>query len=329
MKNIAVIGFGSWGLALSTLLAGKGHNVTVWGRNKEKVEAVRTTRLTDEYLPGIRIDDSINITNDLKEAVNGAEILVCSIASQALRSVLAQIAPFYNGQIVVSTAKGIEDNTLLLQSQVIEEMLPSSRVVALSGPSHAEEVARKLPTTCVVASHDPEVAHLIQDVFITPVFRVYTNNDILGVQLGGALKNVISLAAGISDGMGYGDNIKAALMTRGIVEITRLGVAMGAQEKTFSGLSGIGDLIVTCTSQHSRNRRAGFLLGQGKSLEEALEEVHMVVEGVTTARAAAGLSERYGVDMPITYEVNQTLFGGKNPRQAVTDLMTRDRTTEV
>ncbi len=327
--NITVISLGGWGMALSVLLHNNGHKVTIWGRSKEKTEHVSKAREHKEYLPGVKLHEDITITSSIEEACKDTEVFISTTPSNGLREVMERFKPFIKkDSIVVNGAKGFEEKTLLRLSQVIEQTLPHCNVAAFSGPGHAEEVARGLPTTYVVSSKDEAVSKYLQNIFMSPVFRVYTNPDIVGVELGGALKNVIALAAGMSDGMGYGDNAKAALMTRGISEITRLGKAMGADEQTFGGLTGIGDLIVTCTSMHSRNRRAGILLGQGKSLQETLDEVHMVVEGVLTAQAAYDLSRKYNVDMPITTEIHKTLFAGENPKKAVNNLMQRDRTEE-
>lgn len=329
MKKIAVIGSGSWGTALAILLHNNHHNVTMWSFKEEEAQRIKRDKENKEFLPDIKLDKQIQITNDKELAVKAADIIVFSTPSKFVRDTVKSFAPYINkNQIIVNVAKGLEDKTLYRLSQVIENVIPNCNLCVLSGPSHAEEVGRCIPTTCVVSSKNKLIAEQIQDVFMNSVFRVYTNMDIIGVEMGGALKNLIALAAGASDGMGYGDNTKAALMTRGITEITRLGVAMGAKAETFSGLSGIGDLIVTCTSMHSRNRRAGILLGQGKTLNEVLEEVHQVVEGVNTAKAAYDLAQKYNVVMPITCEINKVLFEGKSAKQAVIDLMTRDKTVE-
>ena len=328
MANVSVIGFGSWGVALACLLHGNGHSIRAWEYDAARVSAMQNTR-TASVLPETTIPADILISNDMATACLGADIFVLAVPSGAVRATAEHMAPHIEaGKIVVCVSKGLEDGSLLRLSEVIEEAVPQCRAAVLSGPSHAEEVVHGLPTTCVVASRHEGVPEMVQDVVLTATFRVYTNPDIIGVELGGALKNVIALAAGISDGMGFGDNTKAALMTRGIVEIARLGEVMGANLFTFSGLSGIGDLIVTCTSMHSRNRRAGILLGQNKPLDEVLAEIGMVVEGVHTAKAAHGLAVRHDVEMPIITEINRVLFEGKNPRQAVMDLMGRDRTVE-
>jgi glycerol-3-phosphate dehydrogenase (NAD(P)+) len=329
MKKVAIIGSGSWGTALAVLLHNNGHNVSIWSFKKEEADSIRQNLENKEYLPGISLSEEINITHIEQQAVENADIVVLSTPSKFVRAITNRFKPYLNeNQIIVNVAKGLEEDTLYTLSEVIESELPKNPVCVLSGPSHAEEVGRGIPTTCVVACEDIKTAEYVQNIFMNPVFRVYTNTDIMGVEIGGALKNVIALAAGTSDGLGFGDNTKAALMTRGIAEISRLGVAMGAKRETFSGLTGIGDLIVTCTSMHSRNRRAGMLLGQGKSLSETLEEVHQVVEGVNTAKAAFDLAKKYNVVMPITEEINKVLFENKEAKQAVVDLMTRDKTVE-
>ncbi|MDR1558394.1 MAG: NAD(P)H-dependent glycerol-3-phosphate dehydrogenase [Clostridiales bacterium] len=329
MLRISIIGLGSWGIALAGLLCDNGHEVALWGRNPERVAETRERRRNAVYLPDYELNKRVLLTDRIQEAAERAEIIVISVASAGVREISRDLASLIdNNAVVVSAAKGIDPDTLQTMTAIIGEEIPGITTAALSGPSHAEEVAAGLPTTCVAASRDAETAELVQDTFMSECFRVYTSVDLLGVELGGALKNVIALAAGISDGMAFGDNAKAALMTRGIAEIARLGSAMGADTLTFSGLSGIGDLFVTCESMHSRNRRAGILLGKGKTLDEALAEVRMVVEGVSTAKAAHALAERYNVDMPITNEIYKTLFAGKNPSDAVADLMGRDKKTE-
>lgn len=328
-KTIAVLSTGSWGTALACTLSKNGHNVRLWSFLEREAEALRVDRENKEFLPGVKIPENIEITTDMN-CVNDAEAVIFAVPSKFVRDRAKDFAPHIKpGTIVVNVAKGLEEASLKLLSQVIKEEIPSCRFAVLSGPSHAEEVGRGMPSTCVAASDDIETAHYVQDIFMNNYFRIYVNNDITGVELGGALKNLIALAAGVCDGIGFGDNAKAALMTRGLTEITRLGVKMGANEKTFSGLTGVGDLIVTCTSMHSRNRQAGILIGKGKKLDEVLKEVHMVVEGVNTAAAALKLSEKYNVEMPITKEINNVLFNGKSPGQAVIDLMTRDRTHEI
>ncbi len=330
MANISIIGAGSWGMALAVLLHGNGHRLTVWSALPQEVEELSVSREQKDKLPGVRLPEDIRVTGELKEAVCGNEVLVLAVPSIYVRSTAKEMAPFVTkGQIVVCVAKGIEEESLKILTDVIGEELPEVIVTALSGPSHAEEVGRGLPTTCVVGAKNRAIAEFVQNLFMSPVFRVYTSPDMLGIELGGALKNVVALAAGIADGLGYGDNTKAALITRGIAEISRLGVALGGRWETFYGLSGIGDLIVTCASMHSRNRRAGILLGKGYSMEEAMKEVHMVVEGVYSAKAALALAKGCGVEMPIIQQVNCILFEGKSPSEAVKDLMLRDKKLEA
>ena len=329
MANISVLGAGSWGLGLALLLNNNGHNVTVWSVLNDEVVMLQTEREHKRCLPGVRIPDSITISGDTANVINNADVLVLAVASPYTRSTAKLIAPFVKeGQIIVNVAKGVEEHTLLTLCQIVEEEIPQAKVAVLSGPSHAEEVGRKLPTTCVIGAKTKKTAEYLQSAFINKVFRVYTSPDILGIELGGSLKNVIALAAGIADGLGYGDNTKAALITRGIAEIARLGVKMGGKIETFTGLTGIGDLIVTCASVHSRNRKAGYLIGQGRSMQEAMDEVQMVVEGVYSAKAAAKLAKKYDVPMPIVEEVNKVLFEGKSPAEAVDDLMLRESRSE-
>ena len=319
MEKVCVLGTGSWGSALGLTLAKKGYEVSMWTLNEEQAKRINKTRENIDYLPGVLFPNNMTVTISLEEAVLNSIIIVLAVPSQAIRSVCNQIKPFIKDeQIIVDVAKGLEKGTGLRLSEVVEEELPNNPYVTLSGPSHAEEVARDIPTTVVVASTNLEVARRVQDIFMGPKFRVYTNPDIVGVELGGALKNIIAFGAGICDGLGLGDNSKAALMTRGIREISRLGVAMGADASTFSGLSGIGDLIVTCTSMHSRNRRAGILIGQGKSLEETLEEVKMVVEGITATEVAYEVSKKLNVDMPITSAIYSIclLYTSPSPRDS-------------
>ena len=277
----------------------------------------------------MKLADDMTITGDLETAIREKDFLVLAVPSPFTRATARKMKPYVaDGQIIVDVAKGIEESTLMTLSRQIEEEIPQADVAVLSGPSHAEEVGRKLPTTCVIGAKTRKTAEYLQSMFISRVFRVYTSPDILGIELGGSLKNVIALAAGIADGLGYGDNTKAALITRGIAEISRLGVKMGGKIESFTGLTGIGDLIVTCASVHSRNRKAGFLIGQGKSVREAMDEVQMVVEGVYSAKAAAKLAKKYDVSMPIVEEVNKVLFEGKSPAQAVDDLMQRESRSE-
>ena len=328
--KISILGAGSWGTAISVLLCDNGHDVMVWSIDKDEIKMLEEEREHKTKLPGVKISDSLKLTNDAKEAVDFAELIVMVVPSPFVRSTSKTIAPYVREkQLIVNLAKGIEESTLMVLTDVIKDEIPQCKTAVLSGPSHAEEVGKRLPTTVVAGAEDKEDALLIQDVFMSDYFRVYTSPDVLGIELGGALKNVIALAAGISDGLGCGDNAKAALITRGIAEIKKLGVSMGGDAETFGGLSGIGDLIVTCASMHSRNRRAGILIGQGKSTDEAMKEVEMVVEGVYAAKAAKKLADKYGVEMPIVNEVNKVLFEGKSPADAVNDLMLRDKTAEV
>lgn len=328
MANISIIGSGTWGMALSLLLHKKGHNVRVWSAIEDEVKMLNETR-THKNLPGISIPEDMEITGDLESCINTTELMVLSVPSVFTRSTAKKMSPYVKeGQIIVNVAKGIEEDTLMTLSEQIEDEIPQADVAVLSGPSHAEEVSRFIPTTCVVGAKTKETAEYIQNIFMCDVFRVYTSSDIIGIELGGSLKNVIALAAGTADGLGYGDNTKAALITRGMAEITRLALKMGAHIETMYGLSGIGDLIVTCASMHSRNRRCGILLGQGKSLDEATREVQMVVEGVYSAKAAAKLADKYDVSMPITKVINEVLFGDKKAADAVKELMLRDKGIE-
>lgn len=328
MAKVSIIGAGSWGIALALLLSNNGHQVTVWSALEEEVEELKTKR-EHHSLPGVRLPDTMEFTGNMESAMADKELLVTAVPSVFVRQTAEKMRPFLSeGQIVVNVAKGIEEGTLKTLSDILEETLPGADVAVLSGPSHAEEVSRGLPTTCVVGARTRETAEYIQGLFMSEVFRVYTSPDILGIELGGALKNVIALAAGIADGLGYGDNTKAALITRGIAEIARLGVAMGGRIETFGGLSGIGDLIVTCASMHSRNRRAGILIGKGYTMEEAMKEVKMVVEGVYSAKAAMELAKKYDKPMPIVEQVNAVLFEGKPAGEAVKELMLRDRRKE-
>lgn len=327
--KIAVIGSGSWGCAAAILLAKKGYDVYLWSWQQEETDRLAQDRENTLVLPGKKFPDNITCSHDMGLCVDGADLIVTVAPSPATRTTAKQLAPHVKeGQVLVNLSKGLEDGTLLRLSEVYKEEIPQATVAVMSGPSHAEEVSEFMPTTNVVAADDTKVAEYIQNIFMTDFFRVYTGSDIIGTELGGALKNVIALCAGICDGVGYGDNSRAALITRGLAEITRLGVKMGAKPETFAGLSGVGDLIVTCTSMHSRNHRAGILLGKGYSLKEALDEIQMVVEGVNTIGAAYNLSKKYDVSMPITSESYKILFEGKDPKHAVIDLMTRSKTAE-
>ena len=325
MAKVGVLGAGSWGTALSVLLHDNGHQVTIWSIDGNEVKMLDEKREHELKLPGVKLADDMTITGDLETAIREKDFLVLAVPSPFTRATAQKMKPYVaDGQIIVDVAKGIEESTLMTLSRQIEEEIPQADVAVLSGPSHAEEVGRKLPTTCVIGAKTRKTAEYLQSMFISRVFRVYTSPDILGIELGGSLKNVIALAAGIADGLGYGDNTKAALITRGIAEISRL----GGKIESFTGLTGIGDLIVTCASVHSRNRKAGFLIGQGKSVREAMDEVQMVVEGVYSAKAAAKLAKKYDVSMPIVEEVNKVLFEGKSPAQAVDDLMQRESRSE-
>lgn len=331
MSKISVLGAGTWGTALAIELANKGQEVTLWSAPEvaREIEALREDRKNIRNLPGAVLPDSVILTTDLAYACDDEEIIVCAVASPFVRSTAAKIKQYcHEGQIIVNVSKGIEEKTLLTMTQIIAEEIPGAKVAVLSGPSHAEEVSRGIPTAVVVGVEDTEIAKTVQEAFFSDMFRVYTSDDVLGIELGGSLKNVIALAAGMVDGLGYGDNTKAALMTRGIAEISRLGVTMGGRETTFYGLSGIGDLIVTCTSNHSRNHNAGYLIGQGMSYEDAMKEVGQVVEGVNCAKAALALGTKYGVSLPIVEEINDVLFHGESVRDSLMDLLRRNPTEE-
>jgi glycerol-3-phosphate dehydrogenase (NAD(P)+) len=328
--KFAVLGAGSWGSAISMVLNDNGHEVTVYGRNEEYINEINEKRVSSKYLPGIKIDEKINFTSNIENAISGAGVIVLSVSSQAVRSVLEKVKDKISEEvIIVNLSKGIENNSLMTISQIVKELLPQNTFVVLSGPSHAEEVASRVPTALVAASESKEGSQLIQSLLSNLYIRIYTNSDVLGVELGGALKNIIALAAGVIDGMGYGDNTKAALMTRGMSEIALMGEKIGARNETFKGLTGIGDLIVTCTSMHSRNRRCGILLGKGYSLEEALKEIGMVVESVYTIKAAYDLSKKLNVEMPITEELYKVLYENENPLSSLKRLMTREMKSEV
>ncbi len=330
MAKIGILGAGAWAIALGLVLKKNGNEVTLWTCVDTEAEMLIKDREHKTSLPGIILPEDIKITMDLKEAISDMDLIIFAVASRYTRQTAAKLKKLINnGQKLLIVSKGIEDETLMTLSEIVHQELPDANVSVLSGPSHAEEVGRGLPTTVVVGSETKETADYIQELFMNEVFRVYTSPDIMGIELGGALKNVIALAAGVADGAGYGDNTKAALITRGIAEITRLGVKMGGNFKTFGGLTGIGDLIVTCASMHSRNRRAGILIGQGKTMEEAMKEVNAVVEGVYSAKAAYKLSQKYDVSMPIVEQVNQVLFEGKDVKQALYDLMLREKRDEI
>lgn len=327
--KISVIGAGSWGTALARLLDSNGHQVTLWSIIEAEVKMLQEKREQVDKLPGAMLSDRIVVTGDMELATKDQEMIIFAVPSSFVRKT-AQLLHSYiqKDSLIINVAKGLEDETLFTLQQVINDVLPGNEVVALSGPSHAEEVARNIPTSVVAATKDENTVKKVQDVFMNETFRVYGSQDVTGTEIGAALKNVIALAAGISDGLGFGDNTKAALMTRGMAEISRLGVAMGANNATFNGLTGIGDLIVTCTSMHSRNRRAGILIGQGATLDEALAEVKMVVEGVYSAKAALHLAQKFQVEMPIIEKINEVLFENKSPKEAVIELMSRDKKFE-
>ncbi len=328
-EKIGVIGAGSWGTALSVVLADNRHPVLLWSIAEEEIAMLKEKHEHVEKLPGVRLPDSIEYTTDLKETVCGCDVLVLAVPSIFTRSTAKSMAGYVkDGQLIVCVAKGIEEDSLKTISEVVEEEIPNADVAVMCGPSHAEEVGAKLPTTVVAGAKTRATAERVQDIFMNEVFRVYTSPDVLGMELGGSLKNVIALAAGMADGLGYGDNTKAALITRGIAEIGRLAECMGARRETLGGLTGIGDLIVTCESKHSRNRKAGMLMGQGYTMEEATKEVKMVVEGIYSAKAALALAKKYGVQMPIIEIVNEVLFENKAAKEAVSELMLRDRRVE-
>lgn len=330
--KISVIGAGGWGTTLSILLHYNGHNVTLWEYDKKNTKHMLKQRENETYLPGIKIPDELHITSDLLEASYDKNMIILAVPSQFLRSVVKEIKPYnIKDTILVSVSKGIENNSLLTMSQMIQEVFDDvspAQVGVLSGPSHAEEVSRRIPTAVVCACEDKGTAKTIQSTFMTSYFRVYTSTDILGVELGGAFKNVIAIGAGIIDGAKFGDNTKAAIMTRGVAEISRLGIAMGARPETFSGLSGMGDLIVTCMSRHSRNRFVGEKIGEGKKLKDILKHMSAIAEGVETSRSASHLARKFDIETPITNEVYKMLFEEKDPIKSTNDLMTRDMKEE-
>ena len=329
MKTIAVIGSGSWGTALAYMFEKHGHMVRLWSYKEEEAANIIKNSENTEFLPGVKLGKNLRVITDRQEAVEGADIIVTAIPSRFLRMNMEQFVPYIKeNQILINASKGIEDETFFTLSEVVENIFPKNTVAVLSGPSHAEDVGNDMPTACIIAARNEEQAKMLQKELSNENFRLYTLTDVRGVDLGGALKNIIALAAGICDGMGLGDNIKAALMTRGMAEMARLGKAMGCNIETFFGLSGMGDLIVTCISMHSRNRRAGILLGQGKTLKETLNEVHMVVEGVSASTAAYNLSQKYNVKMPITEAVYNVLFKNADVRIVIKGLMNRDAKAE-
>lgn len=329
MKKIAVLGAGSWGLALALVLSEKGNQITLWCYDEAEKEGILMHRENKRCLPGIKLPLEMQVTTSLQEAMYDKDVVVIATPSKAVRATITNAAPFIEQKtIIVNVSKGIEAETNYRLSEVIGSVV-ANKVVVLSGPSHAEEVARHVPTTVVASSADMAAAEYVQDLFMTDYFRIYTNPDMIGVELGAALKNVIALAAGIVEGLGYGDNTKAALITRGLTEIARLGVKMGGEPGTFAGLTGIGDLIVTCTSGHSRNRRCGELIGQGVSVEEAIQQVNMVVEGVPTTKAGYELMCKYDVEMPILEMIYKGIFEGESVSEGITKLMNRDRKMET
>lgn len=330
MEKICVLGAGSWGTALTKVLADNGKSPRLWMRDADQAREMKRTRHNEKYLRNIELPETIEIHTEIDEAVLEAEAIVLAVSSQSTRQVLSQlVGKISDRTLLINVSKGLERGTNKRISEICAEIFPKNPFAVLSGPSHAEEVAVRMPTTIVSASEDIKKAQAVQDLFSNQYLRVYTNPDVLGVELGGALKNIIAFGVGVIDGLGYGDNTKAAIMTRGLVEMTRLGTRMGAQVQTFAGLSGVGDLIVTCTSMHSRNRRAGMLVGQGKTMQEALEEVQMVVEGVTATEAAHGLAEKLGVVMPITAEIYEVLYRGKEVASSIQSLMSRDKKHET
>lgn len=329
MKKVCVLGAGSWGTALAMVLSENSENVSLWTKCKNQVKEINEERTNSKYLKGIKVPENIYCTVDIEDAVDDSEIIVLAVPSQAIRSVSKELKEcLKENQIVVNVAKGLEKETGLRMSQVVIEEIKDIRYVVLSGPSHAEEVAKRLPTTIVVSSFDKEASEIVQNAFMTDVFRVYTNDDVIGVELGGTLKNIIAFGCGVCDGLGYGDNTKSALITRGLHEIKSLGVSLGAKEETFNGLSGVGDLIVTCTSQHSRNRMAGYLIGQGYSKEEAVAKVEMVVEGIVATEAVYKKTRGLNKEFPILESIYSIVFEDKKPEDALKELMSRDKKGE-
>lgn len=328
--KITLCGGGSWGTAIARLLSNKSHELNFYIRNKEVIEDIRKNKENTKYLPGAKFEKEINLTNNLDSVLQDIDVFIIAVPTSSIREVLTSIkGKISKDVIIVNLSKGIEVESLDRISEISSEILKDNPFVALSGPSHAEEVGKDIPTTLVASSENLKVAQTIQHEFSTPIFRIYTNPDLVGVEMGGALKNIIALAAGMNDGLAYGDNSKAALMTRGIYEMSKLGISLGANPHTFNGLSGIGDLIVTCTSMHSRNRRAGILIGEGKSMEEACNEVGQVVEGVKTVKSAYKLAKLKNIEMPITNALYKVLYEGYDPNKAVYELMTRENKDEI
>lgn len=329
MAKVAIIGAGSWGTALATVLHTNGHEVTIWSIMEDEIKMLVECHEHKDKLPGVTLPSDMIFTTDLESAIKGKDMLVLAVPSVFTRSTAKSMKPFVEeNQVIVCVAKGIEETTLMTISEVVEEEIPQADVAIMCGPSHAEEVGIGLPTTVVAGANTKATAEKVQDFFMNEVFRVYTSPDVLGMELGGSIKNVIALAAGMADGLGYGDNTKAALITRGIAEVSRLAIAMGANVETLNGLTGIGDLIVTCESKHSRNRKAGMLMGQGYTMDEATKEVKMVVEGIYSAKAALALSKKYNVEMPIIEGVNQVLFEDRLAKDVVKELMLRGKRPE-
>ena len=328
-EKITILGDGGWGTTLAIILCKKGYSVNLWGAFPKYLKYLNKNRLNTKFLPGVKIPNAINITADLKKAVANCDVIVLAIPSQYIRNILRKIPQdIIKGKIIVSAIKGIENHTLMRISEVVKDVLGIGNIAVLSGPTIAHEIAKGIPSTAVIASKNKKIAKELQSIFITDKFRIYTNNDTTGTELGGSLKNIIALACGISDGLGFGTNTKAALLTRGIVEITRLGMKMGAKKETFMGISGLGDLITTCFSHHSRNRFAGEQLGKGKDIRQILSKMDMIAEGIPTTKSAYALSIKHKVDMPITKEVYSIIYKGKNPLKAVRDLMTRKHKQE-
>ncbi len=329
MAKVGIIGAGSWGVALATVLDENGHELTVWSLLEDEVNMLNREHEHKSKLPGVKLSPQILFTTDLEKTIKGMDLVVVAVPSPYVRSTAANMRPYVEeGQIIVDVAKGIEEDSLMPMTEILTQELPLADIAILSGPSHAEEVSRKMPTSIVAGAKKKATAEYVQNLFMNSYFRVYTSPDVLGIGLGGSLKNVIALAAGMADGLGCGDNTKAALITRGIKEISRLAEKRGAYDETVMGLSGLGDLIVTCASVHSRNRKAGYLIGQGKTMQEAMDEVQMIVEGVYSAKAARKMAEIYDIELPIIDEVNRVLFEGKNAREALFDLMQRDKKKE-
>ena len=328
--KITLCGGGSWGTAIARLLSNKGHDVNFYIRNKSVIYDIKKNKENSKYLPGAKFENEINLTNNLLSVLKDIDIIVLAVPTTSSREILEEIKNYLGENvIIVNLSKGFEVDTLKRISEISKEILPRNPFVALSGPSHAEEVGKDIPTTVVASSENLDASKIIQREFSTPIFRIYTNSDLIGVEIGGALKNIIALAAGMNDGLNYGDNSKAALMTRGVYEMSKLGITLGANPHTFNGLSGIGDLIVTCTSMHSRNRRAGILIGKGMSMQDACKEVGQVVEGVKTVESTYKLSKIYNIEMPITKVLYEILYKNYDPRKAVYELMTRKNKDEI